>query len=70
MAKLVECLLQLMAEVWGRIRAGSNNYCNSNYCYSYKMKVSFWGLFKTNFYDHFRKLFLFTKFIGLTHPTL
>ena len=26
------------------------------------MKVSFWGLFKTNFYDHFRKLFLFTKF--------
>ena len=27
-----------------------------------KVKVSFWGLFKTNFYDHFRKLFLFTKF--------
>ena len=26
------------------------------------MKDSFWGLFKTNFYDHFRKLFLFTKF--------
>ena len=26
------------------------------------MKASFWGLFKTNFYGHFRKLFLFTKF--------
>ena len=26
------------------------------------LKVSFWGLFKTNFYGHFRKLFLFTKF--------
>ena len=36
-------------------------------CYSKKsstwkgLKVSFWGLFKTNFYYHFRKLFLFTK---------
>ena len=26
------------------------------------MKASFWGLFKTNFIDHFSKLFLFTKF--------
>ena len=26
------------------------------------LKASFWGLFKTNFYGHFRKLFLFTKF--------
>ena len=26
------------------------------------MKASFWGLFKTNFYGYFRKLFLFTKF--------
>ena len=26
------------------------------------MKASFWGLFRTNFCDHFRKLFLFTKF--------
>ena len=26
------------------------------------VKASFWGLFKTYFYGHFRKLFLFTKF--------
>ena len=26
------------------------------------LKASFWGLFKTNFYGRFRKLFLFTKF--------
>ena len=26
------------------------------------LKASFWGLFKTNFYGCFRKLFLFTKF--------
>ena len=26
------------------------------------MKASFCGLFKTNFYGHIRKLFLFTKF--------
>ena len=26
------------------------------------MKASFWGLFKANFYGHFGKLFLFTKF--------
>ena len=26
------------------------------------MKASFWGLFRTNFYGHFRKLFMFTKF--------
>ena len=26
------------------------------------LKASFWGLFKTYFYCHFRKLFLFTKF--------
>ena len=26
------------------------------------MKASFWGLFRTNFCGHFRKLFLFTKF--------
>ena len=26
------------------------------------VKASFWGLFKTNFYGYFRKLFLFTKF--------
>ena len=28
----------------------------------HELKASFWGLFKTNFYGHFRKLFLFTKF--------
>ena len=33
---------------------------------AYWVKVSFWGLFKTNFYDRFRKLFLFTKFIFLS----
>ena len=27
------------------------------------LKASFWGLFKTNFYGYFRKLFLFTKYI-------
>ena len=26
-----------------------------------KVKASFWGLFRTNFTGHFRKLFLFTK---------
>ena len=26
------------------------------------MNASFWGLFKTNFYGRFRKLFVFTKF--------
>ena len=26
------------------------------------LKASFWGLFKTNFCGHFRKLFLFTKY--------
>ena len=26
------------------------------------MKASFWGLFKTNSYGHFHKLFLFAKF--------
>ena len=26
------------------------------------LKAPFWGLFKTYFYGHFRKLFLFTKF--------
>ena len=31
-------------------------------CIHNTMKASFWGLFKTNFYSHFRKLFLFTKF--------
>ena len=30
---------------------------------AFQMKASFWGLFKTNFYGCFRKLFLFTKCI-------
>ena len=30
------------------------------------MKTSFWGLFRTNFCGHFRKLFLFTKYKMVT----
>ena len=30
--------------------------------YMRMVKASFWGLFKTNFYGHFRELFVFTKF--------
>ena len=30
------------------------------------VKASFWGLFKTNFYGYFCKLFLFTKLLMVT----
>ena len=37
-------------------------HCKSQIAACCVMKASFWGLFKTNFYGHFPKLFVITKF--------
>ena len=59
--------LNYITAFWKRIEflTWNLNYLAINkyyYSSSLHLKASFWGLFKTNFCGHFRKLFLFSKF--------